>query len=284
MHDSGGEILDSTLQVRFWGVRGSTPTPVPANMGYGGNTPCVEVLLGTQQNLILDAGTGIRGLGVDLLNRQSLCANLNIFLTHFHWDHLQGIPFFLPMYTKGSRITFHSVRPVEEMKEFLRGQMVTPYFPVHFEQVSADLHFAQVTDIPIPFGEAQISSFSLTHPQGSNGYKVATRHGAVVYATDHEHGAAAADELLLEVARGAKVLIYDAHFTPEEYAKYAGRGHSTWLEAVKLAERARVEKLVLFHHDPAHHDEAMDRIVNAARRYFPNTEAAREGTTLRVCG
>jgi phosphoribosyl 1,2-cyclic phosphodiesterase len=282
MRDSGGAAPAPSMQVRFWGVRGSIPTPTPGNLGYGGNTPCVEIALSTGEVFIFDAGTGIRDLGIELLKNRVPCDNVNIFLTHFHWDHLQGLPFFLPLYAKANTITFHSARPVAQLREILRGQMATPYFPVHFDLLAAEMQFAQITGKPTAFDEVKISSFALTHPEGANGYKVSVGSTTVVYATDHEHGIAAADERLLEAARGADVLIYDAQFTPEEYPTHAGWGHGTWLEAVNVAKRAGVKQLVLFHHDPGHDDKRMDQIVERAKTYFPNTCAATEGMTLQA--
>ena len=281
MQDAGGASPPSpTMHVRFWGVRGSIPTPVPGNLRHGGNTPCVEITLSTGECFIFDAGTGIRNLGIDILQHRRPCDSMNLFLTHFHWDHLQGLPFFLPLYGKANTITFHSARPVAQLREILRGQMATPYFPVHFDLLASEMLFSQITGQGTDFGAARIASFALTHPEGANGYRISTPKASVVYATDHEHGIDAADERLLEAARGADILIYDAQFTPEEYPSHAGWGHGTWLEAVKMAARAKVGQLVLFHHDPGHDDSMMDEILLQARSHFPNTHVATEGVTL----
>ena len=282
MPDSGETSRSPSMQVRLWGVRGSIPTPFAENLGYGGNTPCVEVSLPSGECFIFDAGTGIRNLGIDLLKNRCPCDSLNLFLTHFHWDHLQGLPFFLPLYGKANTVTFHSARPVAQLREILRGQMATPYFPVHFDLLAAEMQFAQITSHAKDFGDVKISSFALTHPEGANGYRISTAGATIVYATDHEHGITAADERLLEAARGADILIYDAQFTPEEYPTHSGWGHGTWLEAVKVAQRAHVKQLVLFHHDPGHDDELMAQIVDRARAYFPGTVAGIEGMTLEA--
>jgi phosphoribosyl 1,2-cyclic phosphodiesterase len=279
MQESRGASHRPSMQVRFWGVRGSIPTPAPGNLGYGGNTSCVEVLV-DGESFIFDAGTGIRNLGIDWMTRAPRPEGIRLFLTHFHWDHLQGLPFFQPLYDKRNGVSFHSPRPAAELPGILRGQMAAPYFPVHFDMLPAKARFARVGEAPVPFGQVEISSFALTHPEGSSGYRLRSAAGSVVYAADHEHGVEAADRRLLDAAKNARVLIYDAQFTPEEYPSHVGWGHGTWLEAVKVAEKARVEHLVLFHHDPERDDDAMDEIVEKARGYFPNTVGAREGAVI----
>ena len=272
------------IRVRAWGVRGSIPTPSPSVLKFGGNTPCVEVVFvgadRTEKRMVLDAGTGIRNLGMDLMKTPGAEREFHIFLTHFHWDHVQGLPFFAMLYDKTARITFYSSRKPELLKEILWGQMVTPYFPVRFDDIAATVDFVQVSERPMPFGDGEISCFCLTHPQGATGFKISFAGKTVVYATDHEHGDAAADQRLLHAAKGADLLFYDAQYTPEEYPNRLGWGHGTWMEATKVASAAEVKRLVLFHHDPGHDDSQMDRIVQLARERFHCTSAAREGETI----
>lgn len=274
------------VEVRAWGVRGSLPTPSAEVLGFGGNTPCVELKFGSdqgcRQRLIFDAGTGIRNLGMHLLKSQCTDTSFHVFLTHFHWDHVQGLPFFQALYRKETKITFYSNRAPAELKEILWGQMVTPYFPVRFNDIAATVDFVQVLDAPLVLGEVEVCSFCLTHPQGSSGYRVTYRGKTIVYATDHEHGQEEADLRLLNAARGADLLFYDAQYTPEEYPNRIGWGHGTWLQATRVAAAAGVKQLVLFHHDPSHDDAKMDAILVEARIRFPCTTAAREGETLIV--
>lgn len=274
------------IRVRAWGVRGSIPTPSPGVLKFGGNTPCVEVVFvgedGRQSRMILDAGTGIRNLGIELLKTKCEDKHFHIFLTHFHWDHVQGLPFFSALYDKSATITFYSSRNPELLKEILWGQMVTPYFPVRFDDIAASVNFVQVSEKPMTFGDAEVSCFCLTHPQGATGFKIVHGGKTVVYATDHEHGEAAADLRLLHAARGADLLFYDAQYTPEEYPSRRGWGHGTWLEAAKVGAEAGVKKLVLFHHDPGHDDEQMQQIVDLARERFARTSAATEGETIVI--
>jgi len=264
------------LQLRFWGVRGSVPTPVSRNLRYGGNTPCVEVRITADEVLIFDAGSGIRALGAEIAARAHRPRVVHIFFTHFHWDHVQGLPYFAPLYARESNLVFHSAHPPEKLRAVLAAQMESPYFPVSFGELAARMDFRQMTAEPERFGELSVSCFPLHHPQGSVGYRIAHAERSVIYATDHEHGDAATDRRLREVSENADVLVYDAQYTPEEYASRQGWGHSTWLEATRVAKDAGVNRLVLFHHDPDRDDEAIDRIVEQACREFPETLAAQE--------
>lgn len=270
------------VEARIWGARGSVPTPLAGTCRYGGNTPCVELVFSNKQRIILDAGTGIRGLGVELSRRQKPDLDFHIFFSHFHWDHVQGLPFFTPLYDPAATVTFYSSRCPQELREILHRQMVTPYFPVLFDDLAASMRFEQVSESPLTLGEVEISSFALNHPQGAHGYRVSHRGSTVVYATDHEHGVEEADQRLLNAAHGADLLFYDAQFTPEEYPSHRGWGHGSWCDAVKVAAKAGVKQLALFHHDPLHDDVHIDEIVQNARKEFPNTLGAMEGDTIPV--
>jgi len=237
---------------------------------------------GLENRLILDAGTGIRNLGMELLRTKSPDKHFHIFLTHFHWDHVQGLPFFAMLYDKSATITFYSSRPPELLKEILWGQMVTPYFPVRFDDIAATVNFVQVSETPLEFGGGHVSCFCLTHPQGATGFKMVFAGKTMVYATDHEHGEEAADLRLRRAARGADLLFYDAQYTPEEYPSRRGWGHGTWLEAARVARECGVKRLVLIHHDPERDDSALHRLVDLARAQFPFTEAAREGCSIEL--
>ncbi|HEY5381263.1 MAG TPA: MBL fold metallo-hydrolase [Acidobacteriaceae bacterium] len=272
----------SGLHVRIWGARGSVPTPERDKLGVGGNTSCVEVKLPSGESLIFDAGTGIRNLGFDLMRRSHKQHDLHLLLTHFHWDHLQGLPFFAPLYLAESTVTFHSGSPVEDLRQILGGQMVDPYFPMKFDLVAATMNFDQVTGEPSELGGALVSTFALHHPGGACGYRIDSGGRRVVYATDHEHGNDAADLRLRHAAKGADLLLYDSQFTPSEIESHRGWGHSTWLEATCVARDAGVKRLVLFHHDPGHNDAMMEAILAEARREFPNTDLAIEGAEFPV--
>jgi phosphoribosyl 1,2-cyclic phosphodiesterase len=271
---------ESGFQLKFWGVRGSTPTPNTDCLGYGGNTTCMEILGQYGERIIIDAGTGIRELGRKL-DAETTSEDVNLFLTHFHWDHIQGIPFFAPLLKPGIRVMFHSFPASEEIRARLERQMSSPYFTLDFNAVGAEREFIQ-TENAWTLGSLSVTSFPLHHPQGACGYRIQCGEAAVVVASDFEHGNRELDRVLRENAEGADVLVYDAQYTPAEYATRCGWGHSTYSEAVKVARDAGVKKLVLFHHDPTHNDATVADIVKESGRLFPNTIAAQEQLVIRV--
>ena len=270
------------LTVRFWGVRGSVPTPQEGFLGVGGNTSCVEVQAADGTRLILDAGTGIRSLGYALsAETAGEPGEFHVLLTHFHWDHLQGLPFFAPLFTPDQTVRFYAATDVDRLGDFLRGQMCFPYFPVPFVDVAAVTETERIEDgVPFQIGPMTIRPFPLFHPQGAHGYRIEVDGAVVVYATDYEHGSEVHDAGLCEVAREADLLISDAQYTPDEYALRRGWGHTTWEHAAELAAEAGVGRLALFHHDPAHDDATLERICGQARTRFPATDLAREGQEI----
>ncbi len=271
------------MRVKFWGVRGSTPTPQIDNLGYGGNTPCLEIRLPGGETFIFDAGTGARNLGTALMDeRHGEDVRVSIFLTHFHWDHIQGIPFFAPLYQANNRLRFLSHYSTGPLKEILDGQMSKPYFPVNLESATRNREFIQLDGMEWSESGLRVQPFPLNHPQGAAGYRIEANGAALVYATDHEHGVISVDTGLRDIAQGADVLVYDSQYTPAEYEKHRGWGHSTWKEAVAVARDAGVKQLVLFHHDPCHNDQTMSGIADEARQAYEGTIVAREGLILSL--
>jgi phosphoribosyl 1,2-cyclic phosphodiesterase len=273
------------MQIRLWGVRGSTPTPEPRNSRYGGNTSCLEVRLADNTLIILDCGSGMRGLGKSLqeeFGEQAIQASL--FLTHFHWDHIQGIPFFLPLYRRGNNFLFHSVlRTGSGLKDAIEGQMANPYFPVNMGVMGGTRHFSNLDGSPISLQGATLRTASLNHPQGCVGYRIEADGGVFVLATDTEPGPPVHDRALRDLARNADVLVYDAQYTPQQMAaEKKGWGHSCWLEGVRIAQECSVKNLILFHHDPDRDDTQVDAIVVNARKEFPKTWGANEGLTISL--
>jgi phosphoribosyl 1,2-cyclic phosphodiesterase len=270
-------------QLHFWGVRGSIPTPVLENLGFGGNTTCLELRTGPDDSIIIDGGSGAHKLGTSLIERaKGASIDVSFLMTHFHWDHIQGIPFFTPLYSPSNRVAFLSSRPPDTVQEIMEGQMTRPYFPVKFDLLAARREFIELSSTPLLHGNLRVHAFPLNHPQGATGFRLEAGGAVIVHACDHEHGNPEADKTLREYAEGADLLIYDSQYTPEEYETKKGWGHSTWLEATKLARDASVKQLVLSHHDPWHSDGFLREVRTLAQREFENTHLAQEGWCVEL--
>jgi len=272
------------MHVRFWGVRGSIPTPRATHLGIGGNTACVEVRLSDSSACILDLGTGARELGRRLVEEsEGEPLDLHVFLSHFHWDHIQAVPFFAPLFENGNCVSFYGSDAEGEPLDLLAEQMRVPFFPLSFNELVAETRqFVLQEGEQVRIGSLFVTPFPVHHTQFVFGYKVEAHGTSVVFCTDYEHGNVGLDALLTEMADGADLLICDAQYTPEEYAHCTGWGHTTWKHAAQLAADANVKRLALFHHDPAHDDEQLTEILSAAQAVFPNTVLATEGETM-VC-
>ncbi|HEY7492088.1 MAG TPA: MBL fold metallo-hydrolase [Candidatus Tectomicrobia bacterium] len=285
------------MQITFWGTRGSIPAPGPDTMHYGGNTSCVEVRLDNGTLIVFDAGTGIRPLGNALL-AQPGPVQIYLLLSHMHWDHIQGLPFFAPAYVKGTQLSILGPPGGGQLslEQSLCDQMRSPYYPIPMHAMEADMHFVELfEDSVYDLSGATIEVSVLNHPGCSLGYRLAADGKVLVYATDNEPFSEAprAQHLqqpsrLPHLARDADVLIQDAQYTPEEYPQRLGWGHSTYLDALHVAQQARAKQLVLYHHDPSHSDAMIDRIVTKCqgwikRRRLPLTcVAAAEGLQIRL--
>ncbi|HEX9950388.1 MAG TPA: MBL fold metallo-hydrolase [Rubricoccaceae bacterium] len=272
------------LTARFWGVRGSIPTPQAGHLGVGGNTSCVEVRASDGTILVLDAGTGIRALGYALAAEAAgTPMTIHVVLSHFHWDHLQGLPFFAPLFSPSHDVRFYAVTDDGRLDRLLHGQMCFPYFPVPFSDLAASTRTISLREgEPLQLGPMTIRPFPVNHPQGAHGFRIECGGATLVYATDYEHGVASFDAGLREAVRGADVLISDAQYTPDEYRLRVGWGHTTWEKAAHLARDAGVGRLYLFHHDPAHDDAALARICDCAREEFAASDLACEGSEVRL--
>jgi phosphoribosyl 1,2-cyclic phosphodiesterase len=267
------------MRVRFWGVRGSTPTPQPENLRYGGNTPCLEFRSDSGSLLIVDCGSGLRMLGkswVKEFNGQPLRAS--VLITHFHWDHIQGLPFFSPLYNPSNQFHFYADRPHEsELEAILGGQMAQPYFPVDMTAMRANRSYTVISAKPFDLDDFHIHPAHLNHPQGCLSYRIENNGKSVVFATDNEPGHPHADDALRKICEGADILIYDSQYDPDQLdQEKKGWGHSSWEEGVSICRESGVKELILFHHDPDCDDNAIDALQERARKSFPNTRAAFE--------
>ncbi|MBI3405221.1 MAG: MBL fold metallo-hydrolase [Acidobacteria bacterium] len=280
---------ENAATLGFWGVRGSTPTVDRANWRYGGNTACLELVAPDGTHFILDCGTGFRMLG----NRRTRThrhkgIDAHIFVTHYHWDHIQGIPFFAPLYAPQHRFQFYSSPSKhlngDSLKQVLESTMAKPYFPVDLAKMPAAREFSEVVGgDKFEINGTKITARWLNHPQGCLGFRFETTAGTIVYATDNEPGVPELDRSLLELADGADIFINDSQYTPEELATTRkGWGHSSWLEGVKVCERAKAKNLVLFHHDPDSSDRIVDDLLRDSRERFQNVWGAAEGLVMTL--
>ena len=271
------------IEVTFWGVRGSIACAGPETARYGGNTSCVEMRCG-RHRLVFDAGTGIRPLG-----RRLAAAGLHeidIFFSHTHIDHVVGLPFFAPALIAGNRLRLWAghLLPDLTLAEAIRRMMTPPLFPVPVEALRAEpeFHDFRAGETLAPRPGITVRTAALAHPDGATGYRVEHGGSAVAYVTDLEHDPARPDPNVVNLVRGADLMIYDSTYTDDEFPARIGWGHSTWQEALRIADAAGVGRVVLFHHDPGHDDDAMDAIAAAAAAMRPGTLVAREGETIAV--
>ncbi|MGZ7065420.1 MAG: MBL fold metallo-hydrolase [Candidatus Aminicenantales bacterium] len=272
------------MELEFWGVRGTMPSPGPDKVRYGGHTPCASLRTADGGALVIDAGTGIKDLGARIMSEASAAGSdsIKVFLlfTHFHLDHIMGLPFFAPLFSPGASITIYAPAEPEVTERYLGGLMAGPYFPMALGATPSTKLFKKI--VPgLTISGIHVSTCPLIHPQGSVAYKFEHGGERLVSATDTEHPEKGIDRRLAAFAEGAGHLIYDATFTPDEYAAGGkGWGHSTWLAGTELATAGGIGSLVLSHHSPDHSDDQVDGILESARERFPRTLAARQGLKL----
>jgi phosphoribosyl 1,2-cyclic phosphodiesterase/ActR/RegA family two-component response regulator len=289
--------------IRLWGVRGSIPTPGPKTAYYGGNTSCVEVRA-DGEIIILDAGTGIRNLGIQLAAEfKDRPLALTVLITHTHWDHIQGFPFFPPAYDPRNNIRVLSFEGARKgLQATLESQMESPYFPISMQQMPGTINIEELKDMSFSVGRVRVQATFTNHPGVCAGYRLFTSGGSLAYLPDNElfhrftttsnKGAEAhrfgaeQDENLRKFLEGVDVLIIDSQYDPNEYPRYVGWGHSCFEDTVDLAMRARVKELLLFHHDPNHEDTKISQMLGRAREIAKaagsdlRVEAAREGLEI----
>jgi phosphoribosyl 1,2-cyclic phosphodiesterase len=268
------------LTVKFWGVRGSTSTPGKATARYGGHTPCVTVQCGKHM-LIFDAGTGIMRLGDTLPS-----GSYDIFFSHSHYDHIEGLPFFKPLFDEKSSVRLWSghLGNGGATEHLVRDFMRPPFFPVGPEVMRAKLDYRDFEPGKTlrPAKGITVRTIALNHPGGGVGYRVDYGGSSVCYLSDHEHGIASCDAALARFAGGADLVVYDAMYTDANYHSFIGFGHSTWQEGLRFCSAAGVGRVALFHHHPEASDRALSAISRQAARKFPGALVAREGQTLVV--
>ncbi|HUF32449.1 MAG TPA: MBL fold metallo-hydrolase [Acidimicrobiales bacterium] len=280
------------LDVTFYGVRGSTPCPCDGNVRYGGNTACVTVESPGQEPLVLDLGTGLRSWGLTQPTDGSFRGSA--LLTHIHWDHVQGLPFFAPIDRVGARLDIYG--PVQEggisLEQAFDDFMRPPYFPVQATDLRGEIVFHDLDHADIVVGDTKVKIRPVPHCGPTNGYRIERDGTSVAYISDHQSprdGSHSVADSVLELCDGADLLIHDAQYTPEEWAERSHWGHCTVDYAVTVAREAGARRLVLFHHDPSHDDDMVDRLLEGARQRaaacgVDEVIAAYEGLTVTLGG
>ncbi len=276
----------SPARIRFWGTRGSIAVPGPATQRYGGNTTCLEVRA-DGEIIVLDAGSGIRQLGLALAAEfQTEPIKLSLLITHAHWDHIQGFPFFKPAYNPSNQIRIFGFDGAgATFRQILAEPMKAPFFPIGMRELSAKVEIKKLTEMKFSLGNVEVRAAFVNHPGVCVGYRIFASAGSIAFLPDHEpyesflHSArannldeeqakkTAADERahLIEFLRGSDVLVLDAQYTDEEYQCHIGWGHGSISSAVSFALEAGVRTLLLFHHDPNHDDYRVDAMLKSAR-------------------
>jgi len=281
------------LKLTFWGTRGSIPSPGPNTIKYGGNTTCIEVRLEDGTLIIFDAGTGIRNLGSELVKSRKNKV-INLFISHSHWDHIQGFPFFTPAYLEDTTINIFGCPPTyDKLQEILTNQMESKYFPVNFDELKAKIIFKEITNGYHKIGDATFSFIENNHPGTAYGFKVTESGCNMVFITDNElipiDNKTTRWEDFLDFCKDADLLIHDAQYLNSELLNSSGFGHSSFEQTLDLGLQANVKQLIFFHHNPNRTDSELDYILNNVQDKLMDLDrdiiisAAQEGLTIDLC-
>lgn len=275
-----------SIRVKIWGCRGSIACPAPTHLKYGGNTTSLEVDVGNQK-LLLDCGTGIRNLGQQIMKTD--LNHCHILLTHTHWDHINGFPFFVPAFDKRRHFDILAGHLGDKggVKKIFETQMDNPMFPVPLEAMQSKMVFSDFVageplDLSPGSNKLKIRTGKLNHPNGATGYRIEHNGRAMCLITDTEHKPGQPDENILQLIEGADLVIYDATYTEEEFPAKIGWGHSTWQEGIKLCRMAGAKRLGIFHHDPEHDDVFMDKLADDAAREWDGAFVIQENMDFLV--
>ncbi len=273
------------MKIKYWGVRGSVPTPESDKLKVGGNTSCVELNI-NDVRIILDMGTGIRGLGKIISQeiKDGSSKEIYIMLSHTHWDHIQGFPFFSPIYDKTANITiFGPDKANRQLEAVLAGQMEYEYFPIKFSHLPAKIRFYELSEgYHSLIDGIQITAKRHIHPGVAFGYRIQSGEKSIVYSTDTEHYQSILDKRVIELSEDTDLLIHDAQYTDDEIGFRLGWGHSTWMQAIQVAKESKAKKLALFHVDPDRNDEECLDIEKKAQIVFNKTNLAIEGQEINI--
>lgn len=295
------------MKIRFWGVRGSIPTPGPHTIKYGGNTTCIEIRTDEDQLIILDGGSGIYMLAQQLAKKMPLEAH--IFITHTHWDHIHGLPFFTPLFVPGNEITLYGGFDIvagRGIEHAMTTQFQYSYFPVREAELKANLNYQTIrADQPIKIGDATITPTLMNHPVLNFGYRIESNNKSIFFTGDHEPRYNIAEpsdptyqeyqrmleeqeQLLVSSMHGVDMLIADSSYTEEEYESKKGWGHGTFGSSLELAKKAKAKQLYFTHHEPTRSDEELESVFDGIKLQYPQSEdnveyhLAMEGIEIEV--
>lgn len=267
--------------IKFWGVRGSNPTADSDKMLFGGDTSCVEVRTAGNELVILDMGTGIRNLGKEIIKDHDGPKTINIFLSHFHFDHVMGFLVFPPLFDSSYTINIYGYNKSTSTKSFSDKILDPTFWPVGIDVLQAKINFIDLDGEPLKIGSDTLVSYALhPHPGYATSYKVETNGFSIVYTTDCEHPKKHFNKNVENIARNADILIHDSHFNRSDLINHKGWGHSSWETTIKLAEKVNVNKAVLYHYNPHYNDDQLLEIENKAKKAFKNTIASKQGLKI----
>ena len=266
--------------IKFWGVRGSHPTPDEDKIDFGGDTSCVEIKF-PNDLIILDMGSGIRNLGDSMLQNNKTPKNVHIFLSHYHWDHIVGFLNFKPLFDSSFSFKIYGANKNTDINDISKKLLDPTVWPVSFKMLNAKIEFINLKSEFIEVGDSiTIDHTRHAHPNGATSFKISKDNFSIVYTTDCEHTNNNLNKNVLEIAKDSDILIHDSHFTVEDLQKHIGWGHSSWKNAVDVAKQSNIKKLVLFHYKPEYSDKKVAQMELNAQNDFKNTIAAKQGLKI----
>ena len=271
------------IKVKFWGVRGSFPIP-KSNDTFGGNTSCIEVRSTTNEVVLFDMGTGLRNFGNSVLKEKEPITDINIVLSHFHYDHILGFLMFIPLFIDKYNINIFAPGKTDaEVEEKFESFLSSNFWPVNKEMMSAKINFNHYSSEAINItNNIKVLTSPHGHPGGASSIRLEIDRFSVTYVTDCEHPSSHLNQNVIDIAKNTDLLIHDAQYTPEQMLDHKGWGHSSWEHCVEVAQKARAKRLALFHHNPDHGDSMLEAIEQDAKNVFTNTVSAREGMELFI--
>tara|TARA_B110000263_G_scaffold64797_2_gene55920 strand:+ start:344 stop:1168 length:825 start_codon:yes stop_codon:yes gene_type:complete len=272
--------MNKKNKITFWGVRGSFPTPDKDKMDFGGHTSCVSIE--TQEEIIImDMGTGMKNLGESIVSNPNSPLKINIILSHYHWDHLIGFPMFAPLFSDKYQINIYGKKDRIGVKDVINHMLDPIFWPVSFDDFKADLNFYAIENNQIKISDNMIIKSQIHHhPNEAFSYKVLSDDKIISYITDCEHISGNINEKLINFAKNSDLLIHDSHFTKEDLLNHEGWGHSSWVQAILMAQKSKSKQLALYHYSPDYNDAKIKLIESDAKKIFKQTIAAKQGLVI----